>query len=442
MKKLNEALGYLDEAFLDEAEAGIRRPRVRRSALLAAALAVMLAIGIAAVGIRYFAPGVGIVYDSSVRVLAAMEKVQLGDVEIDTVMMTDMGDGTGTLSVWVYRAKEVAVDLENAIKGIPPKELEDFACIVDGVEYEHTKSSMSTVGFSQYMFEHVPLCETLMLKNGEHTSEIMLHEIDPKECGGTIRHGNSALTLFPVSDSENIWVMEYHDELAQKLAQDASSYTIHAILRTIRDDGESGALSGYALLDGGNDFEVRSADVGLNDYDKGVVKAALKSINLMFSFNPTCDIPELVLTVPQKGETVAYDLEIYNANGIEIRLKSMTYSENGIVCETECINNTKREGMVIGYSEVDLYVKRDIAYQNGIHWIEKKDAYTNVYNTSANHEKGAFIYDFDNDTDIELVGGEEVVLRLRELYYTISGYDESDNWFFNFDGNLGEIIFH
>ncbi|MBQ2707697.1 MAG: hypothetical protein IJF67_05475, partial [Clostridia bacterium] len=114
MKKLNEALGYLDESLLDEAEAGIRRPKVKRSALLAAALAVMLAIGIAAVGIRYFAPGIGIVYDSSVRVLAAMEKVQLGDVEIDTVMMTDMGDGTGTLSVWVYRAEEVEVDPEDA----------------------------------------------------------------------------------------------------------------------------------------------------------------------------------------------------------------------------------------------------------------------------------------------------------------------------------------
>lgn len=441
MKKLNEALGYLDEAFLDEAEAGIRRPRVKRSALLAAALAVMLAIGIAAVGIRYFAPGIGIVYDSSVRVLAAMEKVQLGDVEIDTVMMTDMGDGTGTLSVWVYRAEEVAVDPEDAIKGIPPKELEDFACIVDGVEYKRGYGSFGTHGFACYTYIDVPLTDTVTLRAGDSTATVTLAELEPGEQGGTIRlGGGKALTLFPVSDSENIWAMEYFDPFALKLAEDAYSVGTQVHLQTIRDDGEIGTLSGSALLSGCAVSQRTNADVGTKDYDKGVAKASLVNVSHTFSYHTDAELPEGTVKVPEYGETIPCDVLLYDRHGVTIRAVSVTNGERGLRYELDVKDESGEIPMETVSASASSYVIQDLDYtvkSTGEH-IFHKDAYIPVAN-SANHVWGVWLYDYESDTDIALAPGTEVIVRLTNLYYSrgTEGYDNKV-----YTKNQGEIIFH
>ena len=84
--RFDEALGYINDGALISGaltETGkesrkMRRIRNSRFVPLAAALAVLLTIGAAALGIRYFAPGYGIV-DGGVKMLTAKESVRLAD---------------------------------------------------------------------------------------------------------------------------------------------------------------------------------------------------------------------------------------------------------------------------------------------------------------------------------------------------------------------------
>ena len=92
--RLDEALGYIDGALISGAltETGKESRKMRRIRMrfvpLAAALAVLLTIGAAAIGIRYFAPGYGIV-DGGVKMLTAKESVKLADTAVEAVMLTE-----------------------------------------------------------------------------------------------------------------------------------------------------------------------------------------------------------------------------------------------------------------------------------------------------------------------------------------------------------------
>ena len=106
---------YLIEA--DENSGARRKPKLKFVPLIAAC-AVLLAVGAAAIGIRYFAPGVGIV-DGGIRVLAARDSVRLGDIVIESVMLSDLGD-SAELSCWVYRENEIMLTPEMISSGEIP----------------------------------------------------------------------------------------------------------------------------------------------------------------------------------------------------------------------------------------------------------------------------------------------------------------------------------
>ncbi|MBE6612048.1 MAG: hypothetical protein E7632_06115 [Ruminococcaceae bacterium] len=438
MKKMNEALGYIDERYLTEAETAVRRPKIRRSALIAAALAVMLTIGLAAVGLRYFAPGVGIVYGESVRVLASMDKIAFGDVEIDTVMLTDMGDGTATVSVWCYRADEVASDPQDAIQGIPPAALSDFTCIVDGVEYRRGGGSYGTQGFANYTFIDVPMTDTVTFRNGENFVTVTLAELDPGEQGGTIKlKGGKALTLFPVSDSENIWAMEYHDPFALKLAEDAYSVGTQVHLQTIREDGELGSMFGSALLSGCPVSQRTNVEVGSKDYDKGVAKASLVNVSHTFQYDTSADLPEGTVKVPAYGETLPCDVLLYDKHGVTVRAVSVTNGERGLQYKLDVQDETGEIPMESVSATASAYIIKDIWYTYKGERIFKEDAYTPVAN-SANHQYGVWSYDYENDMDIAVEPGTEVILRLSTLFFSRGSGSFDIN---AYSKNQGEIKF-
>ncbi len=401
MKKIDAALAMIDEQYIAEAETAPRRHRARRFVPIAAALAALLALGGAAVGIYRFAPGLGIVAENDVRVLTGGAGQILGGVELETVVLTD-SDGVGTLSVWVWREEEVRQDPSQAMQGIAPKELEDFHLYIDGIEYRSGTASMSNGGWSRYSFYNLPISEEIELESG---SERIMVELTEADGGLTTRYkyDGGRFELLPIADGL-VAAQLYDDDLLElaKLGTDGAS--LHAHFKISHADGSEGSLSGVVHLSGDVGYRDDALRLGRETRKKAIEGYELMNLNASFDYQSDSEARKLTVPLPAKGETLELDEIMLDAGGVKVTLTSVTYGERGL----EFAYEVDSERFSVYSVDFKASVFGDVKLMSG---IEKPDAYKPVYMLDGK----LHTVDYAEDSDLPLEPGDEIVVWLRSI---------------------------
>lgn len=409
--RLDEALGYIDGALISGAltETGKESRKMRRIRMrfvpLAAALAVLLTIGAAALGIRYFAPGYGIV-DGGVKMLTAKESVKLADTAVEAVMLTESDEGN-TLTVWLWRENEVEITENERTEGRPPAVLGDLTAEINGKVYDDPNWGGGTSGYVTYMFGDVEAGTAVTLRSAGDEVTVELTDARAANKSGRIKYGRRQIDLIQVTDKDDLWAAEIYDPFAKGLLDDGAG--VQAYLYMASDtDGGVGYYSGNATVVGGkvsNDL----VKANIITHGKNIGTLYLKSIIYALSFR-SADIPDVKISIPEIGETKELDLVLYDNRGIKVRLKSVTRSEKGLTydCVTEDTGGLK---WVSALTDVRTCLRRDYEYEVSGETISAKNALTPVYTVGSD----LCVYDFPTDSDIALSAGDEVVVRLDDI---------------------------
>lgn len=428
MSKLNEALGYIEDKYLieaDENRCARRKPKLKFVPLIAAC-ALLLAVGVAAVGIRYFAPGVGIV-DGGVKVYAAKESVMLGDIVVDTVMLTE-SDEESSLTVWLWRENEVEIDPGQAKQGIPPEELEDLTAEINGNVYDNPSWGGATIGYTTYVFKNVEVGDDVILRSKGEEVSVPLVDARTSKRSGTMKYGKKQIELIQVSDDDNLWAAEIKDDFALGFAKEGVgvSATIYLAAKT---DEEVGQLSGDMTLIGSGKVSSDVVKASLETHGRSIDELAVKTITYNFRFRDIIDsMPDIKVKIPESGETMPCDLVLYEGNGIIVHLKSVTNGEKALLYECE-VENKSGEKFIGAIADAKGYVRRDYEYDaNGEH-IAAKDQLTSIYNRNGE----VCMYDFTTGEDIVLEPGSEIIVKLVDVRIQ---YGSSD---LEFSPNLGAV---
>lgn len=382
----------------------MRRIRMR-FVPLAAALAVLLTIGAAALGIRYFAPGYGIV-DGGVKMLTAKESVKLADTAVEAVMLTESDEGN-TLTVWLWRENEVEITENERTEGRPPAALGDLTAEINGKVYDDPNWGGGTSGYVTYMFGDVEAGTSVILRSAGDEVTVELTDARAANKSGRIKYGRRQIDLIQVTDKDDLWAAEIYDPFAKGLLDDGAG--VQAYLYMASDtDGGVGYYSGNATVVGGkvsNDL----VKANIMTHGNNIGTLYLKSIIYALSFR-SADIPDVKISIPEIGETKELDLVLYDNRGIKVRLKSVTRSEKGLSydCVTEDTGGLK---WVSALTDVRTCLRRDYEYEVSGETISAKNALTPVYTVGSD----LCVYDFPTDSDIALSAGDEVVVRLDDI---------------------------
>ena len=409
--RLDEALGYIDGALISGAltETGKESRKMRRIRMrfvpLAAALAVLLTIGAAAIGIRYFAPGYGIV-DGGVKMLTAKESVKLADTAVEAVMLTESDEGN-TLTVWLWRENEVEITEDERTEGRPPAVLGDLTAEINGNVYDDPNWGGGTSGYVTYMFGDVEAGTSVILRSAGDEVTVELTDARTANKSGRIKYGRRQIDLIQVTDKDDLWAAEIYDPFAKRLLDDNIGVQAHLFMASDTDGGV-GYYSGNATVVGGkvsNDL----VKANIMTHGKNIGTLYLKSIIYALSFR-SADIPDVKISIPEIGETKELNLVLYDNRGIRVRLKSVTRSEKGLSydCVTEDTGGWK---WVSALTDVRTCLRRDYEYEVNGETISAKNALTPVYTVGSD----LCVYDFATDGDIALSAGDEVVVRLDDI---------------------------
>lgn len=372
---------------------------------LAAALAVLLTIGAAALGIRYFAPGYGIV-DGGVKMLTAKESVKLADTAVEAVMLTESDEGN-TLTVWLWRENEVEITEDERTEGRPPAVLGDLTAEINGNVYDDPNWGGGTSGYVTYMFGDVEAGTSVILRSAGDEVTVELTDARAANKSGRIKYGRRQIDLIQVTDKDDLWAAEIYDPFAKRLLDDNIGVQAHLFMASDTDGGV-GYYSGNATVVGGkvsNDL----VKANIMTHGKNIGTLYLKSIIYALSFR-SADIPEVKISIPEIGETKELNLVLYDNCGIRVRLKSVTRSEKGLSydCVTEDTGGWK---WVSALTDVRTCLRRDYEYEVNGETISAKNALTPVYTVGSD----LCVYDFATDGDIALSAGDEVVVRLDDI---------------------------
>ena len=382
----------------------MRRIRMR-FVPLAAALAVLLTIGAAAIGIRYFAPGYGIV-DGGVKMLTAKESVKLADTAVEAVMLTESDEGN-TLTVWLWRENEVEITEDERTEGRPPAVLGDLTAEINGNVYDDPNWGGGTSGYVTYMFGDVEAGTSVILRSAGDEVTVELTDARAANKSGRIKYGRRQIDLIQVTDKDDLWAAEIYDPFAKRLLDDNIGVQAHLFMASDTDGGV-GYYSGNATVVGGkvsNDL----VKANIMTHGKNIGTLYLKSIIYALSFR-SADIPDVKISIPEIGETKELNLVLYDNRGIRVRLKSVTRSEKGLSydCVTEDTGGWK---WVSALTDVRTCLRRDYEYEVNGETISAKNALTPVYTVGSD----LCVYDFATDGDIALSAGDEVVVRLDDI---------------------------
>ena len=382
----------------------MRRIRMR-FVPLAAALAVLLTIGAAALGIRYFAPGYGIV-DGGVKMLTAKESVRLADTAVEAVMLTESDEGN-TLTVWLWRENEVEITENERTEGRPPAALGDLTAEINGKVYDDPNWGGGTSGYVTYMFGDVEAGTSVILRSAGDEVTVELTDARAANKSGRIKYGRRQIDLIQVTDKDDLWAAEIYDPFAKRLLDDNIGVQAHLFMASDTDGGV-GYYSGNATVVGGkvsNDL----VKANIMTHGKNIGTLYLKSIIYALSFR-SADIPDVKISIPEIGETKELNLVLYDNRGIRVRLKSVTRSEKGLSydCVTEDTGGWK---WVSALTDVRTCLRRDYEYEVNGETISAKNALTPVYTVGSD----LCVYDFATDGDIALSAGDEVVVRLDDI---------------------------
>lgn len=406
--RLDEALGYIDGALISGAltETGKESRKMRRIRMrfvpLAAALAVLLTIGAAAIGIRYFAPGYGIV-DGGVKMLTAKESVKLADTAVEAVMLTESDEGN-TLTVWLWRENEVEITENERTEGRPPAALGDLTAEINGNVYDDPNWGGGTSGYVTYMFGDVEAGTSVILRSAGDEVTVELTDARAANKSGRIKYGRRQIDLIQVTDKDDLWAAEIYDPFAKGLLDDNIGVQAHLFMASDTDGGV-GYYSGNATVVGGkvsNDL----VKANIMTHGKNIGTLYLKSIIYALSFR-SADIPDVKISIPEIGETKELDLVLYDNRGIKVRLKSVTRSEKGL--SYDCVaEDTGGLKWVSALTDVRTCLRRDYEYEVNGETISAKNALTPVYTVGSD----LCMIDFTTGGDIVLNAGDEVVVRL------------------------------
>lgn len=382
----------------------MRRIRMR-FVPLAAALAVLLTIGAAAIGIRYFAPGYGIV-DGGVKMLTAKESVRLADTAVEAVMLTESDEGN-TLTVWLWRENEVEITEDERTEGRPPAALGDLTAEINGNVYDDPNWGGGTSGYVTYMFGDVEAGTSVILRSAGDEVTVELTDARTANKSGRIKYGRRQIDFIQVTDKDDLWAAEIYDPFAKRLLDDNIGVQAHLFMASDTDGGV-GYYSGNATVVGGkvsNDL----VKANIMTHGKNIGTLYLKSIIYALSFR-SADIPDVKISIPEIGETKELNLVLYDNRGIRVRLKSVTRSEKGL--SYDCVaEDTGGLKWVSALTDVRTCLRRDYEYEVNGETISAKNALTPVYTVGSD----LCVYDFATDGDIALSAGDEVVVRLDDI---------------------------
>lgn len=382
----------------------MRRIRMRFVSL-AAALAVLLTIGAAAIGIRYFAPGYGIV-DGGVKMLTAKESVKLADTAVEAVMLTESDEGN-TLTVWLWRENEVEITEDERTEGRPPAVLGDLTAEINGNVYDDPNWGGGTSGYVTYMFGDVEAGTSVILRSAGDEVTVELTDARAANKSGRIKYGRRQIDLIQVTDKDDLWAAEIYDPFAKRLLDDNIGVQAHLFMASDTDGGV-GYYSGNATVVGGkvsNDL----VKANIMTHGKNIGTLYLKSIIYALSFR-SADIPDVKISIPEIGETKELNLVLYDNSGIRVRLKSVTRSEKGL--SYDCVaEDTGGLKWVSALTDVRTCLRRDYEYEVNGETISAKNALTPVYTVGSD----LCVIDFTTGGDIVLSAGDEVVVRLDDI---------------------------
>ena len=191
------------DAMVDAADLTPREPAVRRvkrpakAMLIAAAIVVMMAMAVSAVGVfarLFYLPGAGLVDESGVLVIKEddigdlddiivykiLESVDFGDYSIENVTYTEQ-NGERSYSVWT-QMDELLLNASRGSKGIPFSErvIDDLTLILpDGTELVPESSRWGYSGYIVYNFVCEKLDKVVTVASAalNEKVDVQLHEV-------------------------------------------------------------------------------------------------------------------------------------------------------------------------------------------------------------------------------------------------------------------------
>lgn len=408
--KLDTALGYVEGKYLDEAEGFAKRRPKLRSILIAAAVITVLAVGVAAVGIRYFAPGVGIT-DGGVRVTVADEKPTVGDIVIESVMMSDSGD----VSVWVSREKEILPTPEEIESGVTPAELSELSLIIGGTGYIPSGMSLSTSGYSYYSFEKIPAADELTIRTFYGDAKVRMRELTESDGYYTSRFGKNEISFVRLGNG--LWQAELRDDFALGLAKKASQSDIFLSLAAKDENGGLSFPDGRAILYGAENPSMSGITSEAGDF----TELSLLYVDLSFQFDYQSGTPALRITLPENGKS-AEGGRLFENDCLTVNLDSVSLGENGLELSTSESRGKDFPEFVRGFSvEAAAYVE-----DNGEVCLVMNDG----------GKAGYYRYTDDDAEFIELKPGDEITVKLGSVWCMYSEKGTSKD---SFSPNLAEI---
>ena len=447
--KLADAIGGIDVRFIEEAEATApskrRSPRPRvllAAALIAAALiaAAVCIVGFTAASRFYFAPGVGLIDDDSIaapQVWACYDEITLGGAKIDAVVLSE-GDEGYNLTVWVWRGEEVEQDPEQAMQGIPPKELSEFDVLIDGVACRRGNSHLSSSGFSSYTYKNVPFTAAPTLRDSEgNTTTVQLKAINETQYGylrGIRIAPDVGLSLVPVSGTENVFAGELVDPRSAEIGTGSRNTYAYGSFLVTCDDGTVAKAFGDIPIQNTETIQNTAIEITKAGYGKGVTAIAPYRLNIIHTYDiHTEGHPRVTVTVPAKGEGYACNEILLDAGGIVCRLTRVDYGENGLQFTVETENNTGSPliSSIQGYIHQSYSMgPTDYTYLNG----ENNSHEIWPRNVTYNRETGTLEYmvkGVDSMTDglwvtEEAKSGDKLVVILDRLSYNYTPENVGD----------------
>jgi len=436
--KLWNAAAMVGEDLLAEAEnytpAKRNRPVRRFAALAVAAVMAVSCLGWAAKE-WIFAPGVGLADGeilTRVNVYTNENQIALGKIHLEAVTFTEhkTDPAENRLIFWVFRSQENQMgDGTMDTEGKGYLEGSSFTAEVNGVPYRSAGSGYSTAGWGCYTFcpaedqslpEPVGESCTVTIAYEEPDMpvtpvQVTLTSADTARAEQTMVKGGSALTLLPLSD--NLVIGNFDKAEWLPLVENARNTSVHAIFRTITEDGGEGTASGSLNLCGiQTDYDCIRA--GNDDYNRGIREMDLYLLNVSMAFHG--ETGTYTFPLMEIGQTHVPDTDVYllDMGGFTCRLLSVTRDEKGLHYETEYRYNGRDAHVNPTYIELNEYSVGPIDYWNGQMHIVNAEAPRNVIPG----ENGALTYFTGEETDHVMEPGEEITVWVQNMMFT---YGES-----------------
>lgn len=363
----DEALSRRVDAMVDAADLTPREPAVRRvkrpakAMLIAAAIVVMMAMAVSAVGVfarLFYLPGAGLVDESGVLVIKeddigdldvvaykTMESFNLGEYTIESITYTEY-EGVHSYTVWSRMSDTQMAKHEAKVQNMETVSIQDHVIndlqikLSDGTVLAPESTRYNLYGSIVYNYATDKLDTKIEIFSGALGEREAVKLVRVEGAGYSYMQypTDKGITfiLYPTSSNFAEWKMEIVDS---SISDGLGEYINSSVINQISNDGLLFYNSSDEVIDTddiwsmtyrGSDVRIRLQDAPRDGYD--IERAELDKITIQYNLK---DKHEKRFKMPADGERIDEDIVLFNEAGFDVRLKGYARNGNNITVYVE-----------------------------------------------------------------------------------------------------------